>query len=143
MRACNYDFAHDNSHSSDLNVVPPLCEDNIFDEVLSLHLERERDRTIHLHQRTPHSPPPPPPPARSLPSPVDLGGWQALSSRRQVQRTRRITEGYGRPLKRFGGLSISSASSRSENKDSAARDAALIRWSRGGGRRLRTFARGQ
>lgn len=41
MQACNYDFAHDNSHSSDLNVVSPLCEDNIFDEVLPLHLERE------------------------------------------------------------------------------------------------------
>lgn len=136
MQACNYDFAHDNSHSSDLNVVSPLCEDNIFDEVLPLHLERER--TIHLHQRTPT------PPTPSLtPVSVDLGGWQALSSRRQVQRTRRITEGYGRPLKRFRGLSISSASSKSENKDSAARDAGLIRRSQGGGRRLRTFTRGQ
>lgn len=56
MWACNYDFAHDNSHSSDLNVVPPLCEDNSFDEVLPLHLER--DRTIHLHQRTPTPPTP-------------------------------------------------------------------------------------
>lgn len=81
-----------------------------FDEVLPLHLERER--TIHLHQRTP-----PPPLA---PVSVDLGGWQALSSKRQVQRTRRITEGYGSPLKHFGGLSISSASSESENKDGAA-----------------------
>lgn len=66
MRACNYDFAHDNSHSSGLNVVSPLCEDNIFDEVLPLHLER--DRTIHLHQRTPTLPQPP----RPLPSPLTL-----------------------------------------------------------------------
>lgn len=56
MWACNYDFARDNSHSSDLNVVS-FCEGKRqhFDEVLPLHLERERDRTIHLHQRnTPH-----------------------------------------------------------------------------------------
>lgn len=65
MRACNYDFAHDNFHSSDLNVVSPLCEDNIFDEVLLLHVAR--DRTIHLHQRTPTPPTP-----RALPSPLTL-----------------------------------------------------------------------
>lgn len=29
MWACNYDFARDNSHSSDLNVVS-FCEDNIL-----------------------------------------------------------------------------------------------------------------
>lgn len=51
MWACNYDFARDNSHSSDLNVVW-FCEGKRqhFDEVLPLH---QRDRTIHLHQRNP------------------------------------------------------------------------------------------
>lgn len=102
-------------------MVSPWCEDNIFDEVLSLHLERERELSIY----TRGTPPPPPPPL--APVSVDLGGWQALSSKRQVQRTRRITEGYGSPLKHFGGLSVSSASSESENKDGAAHDAALIR----------------
>lgn len=48
MQACNYDFVRDNSHSSDLNAVS-FCEGmrQHFDEVLPLHLER--DRTIHLH----------------------------------------------------------------------------------------------
>lgn len=121
MQACNYDFAHDNSHSSDLNVVSLLCEDNIFDEVLPLHLEREIDPSIYTREL-----PLPPTPSLAAVS-VDLGGWQALSSKRQVQRTRRITEGYGSPLKHFRGLSISSASSKNENKDSAARNADLIR----------------
>lgn len=55
MWACNYDFVRDNSHSSDLNVVS-FCEGKRqhFDEVLPLHLER--DRTIHLHQRNTPSP---------------------------------------------------------------------------------------
>lgn len=65
MRACNYDFAHDNSHSSDLNVVLPLCEDNIFDEVLPLHLEREIELSIYTREL-------PPQPPRSLPSPLTL-----------------------------------------------------------------------
>lgn len=60
MWACNYDFACDNSHSSDLNVVS-FCEGERqhFDEVLPLHLERHR--TIHLHQRNTPNPQPPPP----------------------------------------------------------------------------------
>lgn len=66
MQACNYDFAHDNSHSSDLNVVSPLCEDNIFDEVLSLHLEREREIELSIYTRELPTPRPHPhPPARS------------------------------------------------------------------------------
>lgn len=66
MWACNYDFARDNSHSSDLNVVS-FCEGKRqhFDEVLPLHLERER--TIHLHQRNTH------PPSSSLSCLHDLG----------------------------------------------------------------------
>lgn len=123
MWACNYDFARDNSHSSDLNVVS-FCEGKRqhFDEVLSLHLKR--DRTIHLHQRNT-----PQPPLHSPHSCLhDLGGWHALSSKRQEQRTRRITEGYGSSLKHFRGLSISSVSYKSENKVSVASDAELIRW---------------
>lgn len=42
MWACNYDFARDNSHSSDLNA-DSFCEGKRqhFDEVLPLHLEIE------------------------------------------------------------------------------------------------------
>lgn len=121
MRACNYDFVRDNSHSSDLNVVS-FCEEKRqhFDEVLALHLER--DITIHLHQR--NTPNPPSSPLFCL---NDLGGWHALSSKRQEQRTRRITEGYGSSLKHFRGLGISFASYKSENKVSVASDAELIR----------------
>lgn len=82
-------------------------------------------------------------PEKSLPRLSDLGGWQALSSKRQEQRTRRITGGYGSSLKHFRGLSISSVSYKSENKVSAAPDAELIRWSQDEGWRLCTFTRGQ
>lgn len=121
MRACNYDFALDNSHSSDLNVVS-FCEAERqhFDEVLPLHLER--DRTIHLHQR--NTPPP-----FLLPSPVymTLAAGMPYQTKRQEQRTRRITEGYGSSLKHFRGLSISSVSYKTENKVGVAGDAELIR----------------
>lgn len=135
MRACNYDFVRDNSHSSDLNVVS-FCEGKRqhFDEVLPLHLER--DRTIHLHQR--NTPSPPSSPHSCL---HDLGGWHALSSKRQEQRTRRITEGYGSSLKHFRGLGISSDSYKSENKVSVASDAELIRWSQDVGWGLCTFTK--
>lgn len=106
MWACNYDFARDYSHSSDLNVVW-FCEGKRqhFDEVLPLH---QRDRTIHLHQRNPPPPPSSSPPLSCL---YDLGVWHPLSSKRQEQRPRRITEGYGSSLKRFRGFSISFVSS--------------------------------
>lgn len=97
---------------------------------------RERERTIHLHQRNTPSPPSFPHSCLS-----DLGGWHALSSKRQEQRTRRITEGCGSSLKHFRGLSISSVSYKSENKVSAACDAELIRWSQDAGWRLCTFTK--
>ena len=122
MRACNYDFALDNSHSSDLNVVS-FCEGKRqhFDEVLPLHLEREIELFIYTREI------PPAPPSSPLSCLHDLGGWHALSSKRQEQRTRRITEGYGSSLKHFRGLSISSVSYKTENKVSVASDAELIR----------------
>lgn len=57
MWACNYDFARDNSHSSDLNVVS-FCEGKRqhFDEVLPLHLKRERELFIYTRE-IPPSPP--------------------------------------------------------------------------------------
>lgn len=137
MQACNYDFAHDNSHSSDVNVVSLWCEDNIFLMRFFLFILNKREISIYTREL------PLPPTPTLAPVSVDLGGWQAWSCKRQVQRTRRITEGYGSPLNHFGGLSTSSTSSKNENKDSAAHNARLIRWRRSKGRSPRTFTRGQ
>lgn len=124
MWACNYDFARDNSHSSDLNVVS-FCEDNILMRFF-LFISTEIELFIYTREIAP-PPPRPHPPSSPHSCLGDLGGWHALSSRRQEQRTRRITGGCGSSLKSFRGLSISSVSYKSENKVSAGRDAELIR----------------
>lgn len=128
MWACNYDFAHDNSHSSDLNVVS-FCEGKRqhFDEVLPLHLER--DGTFHLHQR--NAPPLPRPPLSSssslTPVYMTLAAGMPYQAGDKNKELRRITEGYGSSLKHFRGSSTSSVSYKSENKVSAGSDAELIR----------------
>lgn len=123
MWACNYDFACDDSHSSDLNVV--LFSEGKrqhFDEVLPLHLAR--DRTIHLHQRNSHSPPPP-----FFSSPLPPWPWRLACLIKRKTRTK-TWKNNRRLRQRFRGLSISSASYESENNVCVASDAWLIRWSR-------------
>lgn len=53
LRACNYDFARDNSHSSDLNA-PSFCEDNILMSFF-LFISTEMELFIYTREIPPSS----------------------------------------------------------------------------------------
>lgn len=77
-----------------------------------LFIQREMELFIYTREKCPQ-----PPLLLLFPSCLhDLGGWHALSSKRQEQRIGGVTEGYGSSLKYYGGLSISSVSHERENK---------------------------